>query len=143
MEFKIKRLRSENKKEKYLKTIDTYLSKATTGFLSDSLEADNAILRKVIENYDHDFYISAEGRYIVLLDREIENSSGIENSIFSGGQFLLGQTNLKEQKDEINAEQVGFSHLNYKTCKSRILAFFYCKWFIIDSRIGNRRYFFS
>lgn len=143
MEFKIKRLRSENKNGKYLGTIDIYLSKATIGFLSDSLETDNAILRKVIENYDHDFYISSEGEYIVLLDRENETSSGIENAIFSGGQFLLGESVKELPKTKNIKTQVSTSFLIYKTLRSYAMPFLNWKRLINAPRIFNKSYFFS
>ncbi|MCV2484772.1 hypothetical protein OD917_07540 [Flavobacterium sp. SH_e] len=87
-------------------------------------ETNNAILRKVIENYDYNFQISEEGHYVVSLDREIENLYGIENSVFSGGSFLLGQTIREEQNTGLLKVKAQSSFLDLKNIKSRIAAFF-------------------
>ncbi|MHC0445345.1 hypothetical protein ACWA1F_08035 [Flavobacterium sp. 3-218] len=143
MEFKIKRLRSEHKKEKYLGTADTYLSKATIGFLSDSLEADSDILRKVIENYDYNLRIVTEGQYIILLDRKIESSSGIENDFYSGGTFLIGETISEVLKTKKIKTHVSPSFLIYKTIRAYAMPFLNWKRLINTPRILDRKYFLS
>ncbi|RZJ49948.1 MAG: hypothetical protein EOO44_17325 [Flavobacterium sp.] len=95
MEFTTKRLDTE--KNKHFWATDTSLN-VTLGFTLNSNEANNAILKKVIENYEHDFQISPEGHYVVVLDRKIETSIGIENDFFSGGTFLIGATVREVQK---------------------------------------------
>jgi|GEM_PF-1533696 len=87
-------------------------------------ETNNAILRKVIENYDYNFQISEDGHCVVSLDREIENLYGIENSVFSGGSFLLGQTIQEEQNTGFLKVKARSSFLDLKNIKSRIAAFF-------------------
>ncbi|MCM0667637.1 hypothetical protein [Flavobacterium tyrosinilyticum] len=87
-------------------------------------ETNNAILRKVIENYDYNFQISEDGHCVVSLDREIENLYGIENPVFSGGSFLLGQTIREEHNTGLLKVKAQSSFLDLKNIKSRIAAFF-------------------
>lgn len=87
-------------------------------------ETNNIILRKVIENYDYNFQISEEGHCIVSLDREIENLDGIENTVFSGGSFLLGHTIREDQNTNLLKVKSQFSFLDLRNIKSRIAAFF-------------------
>lgn len=91
---------------------------------SNSEEAKNVILRKVIENYDYNFQISEDGHCIVSLERETENLSGIENSVFSGGSFLLGGRIQEEQNTNLLKIKTQSSFLALRNIKSRITAFF-------------------
>ncbi|MFC0776831.1 hypothetical protein [Flavobacterium sp. HJSW_4] len=95
-------------------------------------ETNNIILRKVIENYDYNFQISEEGHCIVSLDREIENLDGIENTVFSGGSFLLGHTIREDQNTNLLKVKSQFSFLDLKNIKSRIAAFFSFKKMAIE-----------
>jgi len=95
-------------------------------------ETNNIILRKVIENYDYNFQISEEGHCIVSLDREIENLDGIENTVFSGGSFLLGHTIREDQNTNLLKVKSQFSFLDLRNIKSRIAAFFSFKKMAIE-----------
>lgn len=130
----IKRLQSQNKIRRYFGSI-ALNDKTETGFLSNPVVTHNAVFRKVIENYDYNLHISAEGQYVILLDREIEASSGIENDFFSGGTFLIGETVREVQKTKKIKTQVSPSFLIYKTLKSYAMPFLNWKRFISDSRI--------
>ncbi|QOG01111.1 hypothetical protein [Flavobacterium sp. MDT1-60] len=130
----IKRLHSQNKIKRY--SGNAALSDNTEmGFLSNPIVTSNAIVRKVIENYDYNLQISAEGHYIILLDREIEASAGVENDFFSGGTFLIGETVREVQKIKSLKPQVSHSLLIYKTLKAYAMPFLNWKRFMVDSRL--------
>jgi len=101
---------------------------ADMGFISHFLEA-NAIFRKVTENYDHNLHLSPEGQYVVMLDREIENSC-VENPIFSGGAFLIG-AGIVEDRESTTKKLVRFFLLNFKNRKCRFMRFLSSKCFEI------------
>lgn len=136
MDFTIKRLQSENKVRKHFGSASTELKDNTEiGFVSNQLGADNSIFRKVIVNYDYNLQVSPEGHYVVVLDREIETSSGVENDFFSGGTFLIGETVREVKKTKIKKAQVSPSFLIYKTLKSYAMPFLNWKRFVVDSRL--------
>lgn len=136
MDTTIKRLHSENRNKRNFGIAGIVLSdNEKKGFLSNSLKDNNAVFRKVIENYDYNLHISAEGQYVIILDREIETSSGIENDFFSGGTFLIGETVREVHKTKNIKPHVSPSFLIYKTLKSYAMPFLNWKRFIIDSRI--------
>jgi len=136
MDFTIKTIQSENKVRKHFgSTITELKDKGEIGFVSNQLGADNSIFRKVIVNYDYNLQVSAEGRYVVVLDREIETSSGIENDFFSGGTFLIGETVREVKKTKNIKAQVSASFLIYKTLKSYAMPFLNWKRIIVDSRL--------
>ena len=118
-----------------MSTITELKDKGEIGFVSNQLGADNSIFRKVIVNYDYNLQVSAEGRYVVVLDREIETSSGIENDFFSGGTFLIGETVREVKKTKNIKAQVSASFLIYKTLKSYAMPFLNWKRIIVDSRL--------
>lgn len=130
----IKRLQSQNKIKRFFGSI-ALNDKTEIGIVSNPIVINNAVFRKVIENYDYNLHISSEGQYFILLDREIEASSGIENDFFSGGTFLIGETVKEVQKAKNLKTQVSPSFLIYKTLKSYAMPFFNWRRFIIDSRI--------
>lgn len=130
----IKRLQSQNKIKGYFESI-ALNDKTETAFLSNPIVTNNAAFRKVIENYDYNLHIPAEGQYVIRLDREIEASSGIENDFFSGGTFLIGETVREVQKTKKIKTQVSPSFLIYKTLKSYAMPFLNWKRFVSDSRI--------
>ncbi|RKR05055.1 hypothetical protein C8C83_4384 [Flavobacterium sp. 90] len=134
METTIKRLHSENKIKRYFGSM-ALNDKTEIEFLSNPIVTNNTVFRKVIENYDYNLHISAQGQYVILLDREIEASSGIENDFFSGGTFLIGETVREVQKTKSIKTQVSPSFLIYKTLKSYAMPFLNWKRFIIDSSI--------
>ncbi|MBF4519444.1 hypothetical protein IRZ71_24130 [Flavobacterium sp. ANB] len=129
----IKRL-SQNKIKRYSGSI-ALNEKTDIGVLSNPIVTNNTIFRKVIENYDYDLHMLAEGQYVILLDREIESSSGIENDFFSGGTFLIRETVREVQKTKNKKTQVSSSYLIYKTLKSYAMPFLNWKRFINDSRL--------
>jgi len=130
----IKRLHSQNKIKRY--SGNAALSdNIEMGFLSNPIVTSNAIVRKVIENYDYNLQISAEGHCIILLDREIEASAGVENDFFSGGTFLIGETVREVQKIKSLKPQVSHSLLIYKTLKAYAMPFLNWKRFMVDSRL--------
>ncbi|WP_456311665.1 hypothetical protein [Pseudomonas shirazensis] len=135
MDFTIKRLQSENKVRKHFGSTSTELKDKQIGFVSNQLGADNSIFRKVIVNYDYNLQVSPEGQYVVVLDREIETSSGVENDFFSGGTFLIGETIREVTKTKIKKAQVSPSFLIYKTLKSYAMPFLNWKRFVVDSRL--------
>jgi|GEM_PF-2247173 len=104
-------------------------------FLSNSIGTNNAVFRKVIENYDYNLHVSKEGYYVIALDREIEIYSGIENDFFSGGIFLIGETVKEVRKTKNVKTQIRTSFLIYKTLKSYAMPFLNWKRFMMDSRI--------
>lgn len=134
MDTTLKRLHSENKIKSYFGSM-ALNDKTEIEFLSNPIVTNNTVFRKVIENYDYNLHISAEGQYVILLDREIEASSGIENDFFSGGTFLIGETVRELQKTKSIKTQVSPAFLIYKTLKSYAMPFLNWKRFIIDSSI--------
>ncbi|MEN2398686.1 hypothetical protein GKZ90_0002805 [Flavobacterium sp. MC2016-06] len=134
MDTTIKRLHSENKIKRYFRSI-ALNNNTETGVLSNPIITNHTVFRKVIENYDYKLHITAEGKYVIRLDREIEDSSGIENDFFSGGTFLIGETVREVQKIKRRKTQVSSSFLIYKTLKSYAMPFLNWKRFIIDSSI--------
>jgi len=130
----IKRLQSQNKIKRYFGSFASG-NESEMGFLSDPIITSNAVFKKVIENYDYNLHITAEGQYVILLDREIEASSGIENDFFSGGTFLIGETVREVRKTKSTKTQVSPSFLIYKTLKSYAMPFLNWKRFIGDPRI--------
>ncbi|MBF4485055.1 hypothetical protein [Flavobacterium sp. CSZ] len=136
MDFKIKIIQSENKVRKHFGSTRTELKdKTEIGFVPNRLGADNSIFRKVIVNYDYNLQVSPEGYYVVVLDREIETSSGVENDFFSGGTFLIGETLREVKKTKKIKAQVSSSFLSYKTLKSYAMPFLNWKRFVVDSRL--------
>lgn len=138
----IKRLQSQNKIKRDFESI-VLKDKKEVGFLSNPIVTNHAVFRKVIENYDYNFQISTEGQYVIVLDREIEASSGIENDFFSGGTFLIGETVREVPKTKNIKIQVSPSFLIYKTLRSYAAPFLNWKRLITAPRILNKRYFFS
>jgi len=134
MDTTIKRLHSENKIKRYF-GIMALNDKTEIEFLSNPIVKNNTVFRKVIENYDYKLHISKEGQYVIILDREIEGSSGIENDFFSGGTFLMGKAVRDVQKTKNIKIQASPSFLIYKTLKSYAMPFLNWKRFIIDSSI--------
>ncbi len=130
----IKRLQSQNRIKGYFESI-TLNDKTETGFLSNPMVTNNAVFRKVIENYDYNLHIPSEGQYVIRLDREIEDSSELENDFFSGGTFLIGETVREVQKTKKIKTQVNPSFLIYKTLRSYAMPFLNWKRFVSDSRI--------
>lgn len=134
MDTTIKRLHSENKIKRYFGSI-ALNEKKEREFLSNPIVTNNTIFRKVIENYDYNLHISSEGQYVILLDREIEVSLGVENDFFSGGTFLIGETVREMQKTKSIKTQISPSFLIYKTLKAYAMPFLNWKRFVIDSRL--------
>lgn len=130
----IKRLQSQNKIKGYFGSI-ALNDETETGFLLNPIVTNNTAFRKVIENYDYNLHIFAEGQYAIVLDRENEISSGIENDFFSGGTFLIGETVREVQKTKKIKTQVNPSFLIYKTLRSYAMPFLNWKRFTINSRI--------
>ncbi|MDR7369962.1 hypothetical protein [Flavobacterium aquidurense] len=130
----IKRLQSQNKIKRYFGSI-ALNDKTEIELLSNPIVTNNDIFKKVIENYDYNLQVSADGQYVILLDREIEASSGIESDFFSGGTFLIGETARKVQETKNIKTQISPSILIYKTLKSYATPFLNWKRFLIDSRI--------
>jgi len=130
----IDRLQPENKIKGNFASI-ALNDKNEIELLSNSIGTNNAVFRKVIENYDYNLHVSKEGHYVIVLDREIETYSGIENDFFSGGIFLIGETVKEVQKTKNVKTQIRTSFLIYKTLKSYAMPFLNWKRFMIDSRI--------
>lgn len=92
-EFRITRIYADGNGESHFQDIMVTLASAgPIGFLSEPVEVENIIFRKVLPSYDYDFHTAPTRQYIILLDGEIE----IETSLGEKRQFKAGDVLLVE-----------------------------------------------